>query len=112
VPHAARAEGLEALVIQYVWEFLPKKEKIAEFERYYSGSGAWAALFAKSPGHRGTVLLRDAEQPSRYVTIDSWDSSELYQTMRKNFASEFEQLDRTCEAFTDSERRIGAFEVL
>lgn len=99
-------------MIQYVWEFLPKKEKIAEFERYYSSSGAWAALFAKSPGYRGTVLLRDAEQPARYLTIDSWDSPELYETMRKNFAPEFGQLDHACEAFTDSERRIGAFEVL
>lgn len=99
-------------MVEFVWEFIARPETINEFERYYSGTGFWAALFGKSPGFRGTTLLRDAEESRRYLTIDVWDSSELYQAMRRNFAREFEELDRTCEAFTESERRIGAFEVV
>jgi len=30
-------------------------------------------LFRKSPGFRGTVLLRDPEDPRHFLTIDSWD---------------------------------------
>ncbi len=99
-------------MIQFVWEFVARAEKIAEFERYYSASGAWAQLFAKCPGYRGTVLLRDAEQPRRYFTVDTWDRPEDYRAMREKSSAEFDQLDRACEAFTEVERRIGAFEVL
>jgi len=99
-------------LIQFVWEFVARKERIREFEHHYSSTGDWAKLFHKSPGYRGTVLLRDAEQPNRYVTIDTWDGPELYQRMRSDFADEFERLDRACEAFTEAERRLGAFEVL
>jgi heme-degrading monooxygenase HmoA len=99
-------------VIEFVWEFVAKKEKIREFEQYYSEAGPWAELFARNPGYRGTVMLRDAERTGRYLTIDRWDGPEYYQTMRQKFAAEFEQLDRACEAFTESETRLGAFEVL
>lgn len=99
-------------MIQFVWEFVAKKNKIREFERYYSAVGAWAELFEKSPGFRGTILLRDVELPNRYLTIDTWDAPESYQAMRRNFSNEFEQLDQTCAAFTEAERRLGVFEVL
>jgi hypothetical protein len=99
-------------LIQFVWEFVARKDRVHEFERHYSSAGDWAKLFQKSPGYRGTVLLRDAEQPNRYVTIDAWDGPELYQRMRNDFAEEFDRLDRACEAFTETERRLGAFEVL
>lgn len=99
-------------MVEFVWEFIARADKAEEFERYYSGKGPWSALFEKSPGYHGTTLLRDTEQSRRYLTIDVWDSLELYQAMRRNFAREFEDLDRTCEAFTESERRMGAFEVV
>lgn len=102
----------EATLIEFVWEFVARKDRVADFERYYSASGAWAKLFEKNPGYRGTVLLRDAEQPNRYLTIDRWDGTELYHSMRQRFAKEFEELDRMCEAFTEVERRLGAFDVL
>jgi len=46
------------------------------------------------------------------MTIDRWDAPENYENMRNRFAAEFEQLDRICEAFTESETRLGAFEEL
>jgi hypothetical protein len=30
--------------------------------------------------------------------------------MRARFSAEYEELDRTCESFTESERRIGVFQ--
>ncbi len=102
----------EARLIQFVWEFIAREDHVAEFERYYSSTGAWAKLFEKCPGYGGTILLRDSEQPRRYLTVDTWENSENYLAMRLKFSSEFEQLDRTCEAFTEVERRIGAFEVM
>jgi heme-degrading monooxygenase HmoA len=97
-------------VVQYIWEFEARPEKIADFERFYSASGPWAALFRRCPGFLGTSLLRDAESPARFLTIDRWDSAASRHAMREQFSAEYETLDRDCEALTESETRIGVFE--
>jgi len=97
-------------MVRYVWEFVARPDRVKDFEQHYAGSGAWAELFGKNPGYRGTVLLRDAENTRRYLTIDSWDNASAYRAMRERFAKEHQDLDHRCEAFTESERRIGEFE--
>lgn len=96
----------------FVWEFIVRADTIKEFERVYSNGGPWGALFAKSPGFRGTSLLRDTQNPRRFLTIDRWESAAAHSTMREQFAREYEDLDRACEKLTESERRIGIFEEL
>jgi heme-degrading monooxygenase HmoA len=101
----------EARVIQLVWEFVAREDKIAEFERHYSSEGSWAQLFRQSAGFRGTALLRDTKERYRYLTVDSWDSLDAHRVMREQFAREHEELDRLCEEFTERETNLGAFEV-
>jgi heme-degrading monooxygenase HmoA len=98
------------LMVQFIWEFIARDDKTAEFERSYSASGLWAALFESSPGFLGAQLLRDSENPRRYVTIDRWESFEAHVAMRGRLAKEYEELDRRCEGLTEFERRIGVFE--
>jgi heme-degrading monooxygenase HmoA len=97
-------------VVQFVWEFIARADKIDDFERHYAASGSWADLFRRSAGYQSTQLLRDAENPRRYLTIDRWDSLASYRAMRHRFEKEHDALDRACEAFTESEHRIGVFE--
>lgn len=97
-------------MVQFIWEFIAHAEQAQEFERHYSSTGAWANLFHRQAGFLGTELLRDAENPRRYITIDRWENFEAHVAMRGRFAKEYEELDRTCEAFTEQERRIGVFE--
>jgi heme-degrading monooxygenase HmoA len=97
-------------LVQFVWEFVARADKVKEFEAHYSGSGPWTALFRRNAGYQSTQLLRDAENVRRYLTIDRWDSVESYRAMRERFAREHDELDRACEEFTESERRIGVFE--
>ena len=99
-------------MIEIIWEYTVKRDRAAEFERYYSSSGTWATLFRRSPAYRETLLLRDAENRSRYVTVDRWDDVESFQALRQKFSSEYEQMDRTCEEFTESERCLGMFEIV
>ena len=101
---------MEDAVVQFVWEFIAREDQAQEFERHYSSTGAWANLFCKNGGFLGTELLRDAENPRRYITIDRWQNFEAHVAMRGRFAKEYEELDRKCEAFTEQERRIGVFE--
>src|SRR5271155_3668668 len=107
---AREHRAAEAEMVRFVWEFVARADRVQDFERYYANSGPWAELFGRNPGYRGTVLLRDAENARRFLTIDAWDNASAYRAMRERFAKEYEELDRRCEAFTESERRIGEFE--
>lgn len=98
-------------MVQLVWEFVARENKIAEFEQHYSSRGSWAQIFERSAGFRGTALLRDMQKRGRYLTVDSWDSLDAHRTMRERFAREHEELDRRCEEFTERETNLGAFEV-
>jgi len=92
-----------------VWEFLVEQRSTAEFEHHYGPDGTWAALFGEAPGYLGTLLLRDASAPGRYLTIDRWRSAEAYRAFRAAFAGPYAALDRQCEALTRGEREIGVF---
>ena len=94
-----------------VWQFEVAEEKIAAFEAAYGAEGAWAKLFGTSAEYRGTELLRDAYIPGGYLTIDRWTSEDAFRAFRKDHDAEYEALDRSCDALTSSERRVGAFTV-
>ena len=99
-------------MVRIVWEFIARADKIQEFEHYYANSGPWAAMFRKSSGYHGTVLLRDMQNPRRFLTIDRWESAASHRAMHERSKAEFEELDRAGEAFTESERHSGVFEEL
>ena len=92
-----------------VWQFEVAEEKIASFEAAYGAEGGWAKLFSTSSEYRGTELLRDAYIPGVYLTIDRWTSENAFRAFRKDHDAEYEALDRSCDALTSSERRVGAF---
>ncbi|HXO45408.1 MAG TPA: antibiotic biosynthesis monooxygenase [Candidatus Cybelea sp.] len=97
-------------MVRIVWEFTARADKIQEFEKFYADSGPWTELFRRNFGYHGSVLLRDVEQPRRYLTIDRWENAATVRAMRERFAEEYEELDRACEAFTESEHHQGVFE--
>lgn len=99
-------------MVQIVWEFMVGEEKREDFERVYGSTGTWAALFERDRAYRGTTLLRDTQNPLRYVTLDRWDSLEAYRAFRELHGGDYASLDRACEDFTTDERLIGVFDVL
>lgn len=92
-----------------VWQFEIAEQKIADFEGAYGPDGSWAQLFRKSPQYAGTELLRDAYVPGSYLTIDRWASEEDFRAFRREHDSEYEALDRACDALTAKETRVGAY---
>lgn len=92
-----------------VWQFEIAEEKIADFEAAYGPDGAWAQLFRSSPQYLGTELLRDAYVSGAYLTVDRWASDEAFRAFRKDHDSDYEKLDRSCDALTSRETRIGAY---
>ena len=96
----------------YIWEYRVRLDHVEEFVRHYGPDGAWVELLRRAKGYRRTELCRDLDDPLRYMTFDYWHSPADWQSFRNEFAREFEELDRRCEAFTTVEREIGRFEVV
>ena len=94
-----------------IWQFEVAEEKVAGFEAAYGPEGAWASLFRTSPSYQGTELLRDAYIAGNYLTIDRWASEADFRAFRKQHDQEYEVLDRSCDALTSKETRIGAYTV-
>ena len=94
-----------------VWQFEIAEEKIPAFEAAYGPEGAWAKLFAASPNYLGTELLRDTYIPGSYLTIDRWASEDDFRAFRRDHDGEYETIDRSCDALTNRETRIGAYTV-
>lgn len=95
----------------YAWEFLVRPGREGEFVRHYGPDGTWAELFRLAPGYVQTLLLRDREDGSRFVTVDLWESVEAFEDFRRRFAEEFARLDEACEALTLEERTLGTYEI-
>jgi heme-degrading monooxygenase HmoA len=92
-----------------VWQFEVNEENVTAFEAAYGPEGAWALLFRASVDYQGTELLRDAYVPGSYLTIDRWANEEAFRAFRKSHDEDYEVLDRSCDALTSRETRIGAY---
>lgn len=99
-------------MIYIVWRFIAKAEHAAEFERHYAGDGIWAQLFRRSPGYRGTTLLRDSVSPNRYLLWDCWDSLASFDRFKRDHGADYAALDKRCEELTEEETKLGVFESL
>ena len=99
-------------MLHILWEYRVREEKRPDFERHYRSNGTWAELFRRAPGYRGTTLLRDSEDPARYLTLDVWDDAASFHRFKQDFAAGYAALDRQMEALTESERHLGNFEPL
>jgi hypothetical protein len=98
-------------MIEIVWEFVVKEEARGQFELAYGPGGAWSKLFARSPGFRGTTLLRDTRDPRRYLSIDVWDTVAQREHILAECKAEYSDLDAAFADWTESKTEVGIFRV-
>jgi len=96
-------------MIAILWTYRVEQTWAALFEAVYGPEGDWAQLFRQADGYRGTELLRQDEE--RYATIDRWESAAHFEDFKQRFAEDYARLDARCEALTEAEDFVGAFEV-
>jgi heme-degrading monooxygenase HmoA len=83
---------------------------IAEFERVYGPGGEWEQFFRGGRGYVGTELLRDVEQPGRYLVVDRWESRDAYNAfVEANRGEYMRRVDETTFLYLH-ELRLGTFE--
>ncbi len=99
-------------MIQIVWEFIVKESAVGRFLRAYGPNGAWSRLFREYPGFLGTTLLRDEENPRRFLTIDLWETGSHRKRMLTQAKAQYSELDDVLADLTESEEEIGIFDTL
>ncbi|MBD0338603.1 MAG: antibiotic biosynthesis monooxygenase [Thermoleophilia bacterium] len=82
----------------------------AEFERVYGPDGEWAEFFRGGAGYVGTELLRDREQPGRYLVLDRWESAEAYNAFVEANRAEYMTRVDDARVYYDQELRLGTFD--
>jgi hypothetical protein len=92
-----------------VWVFQAVPERLGAFADAYGPGGAWVGLFREGAGYRDTELFHSQADPSRFLTIDRWDSRIAYEQFRRERVSDYARLDAACEALTVREEFLGAF---
>ena len=92
------------------WEYEVRPEQVAAFERLYGADGEWARLFRQADGYVETLLFRDTDRPTRYLTVDRWQSRAAFDAFVDAANSAYAALDRLGGALTVREHRLGAFD--
>jgi heme-degrading monooxygenase HmoA len=80
------------------------------FERVYGPSGEWAGFFRQGAGYIGTELLRDVEEPERYMVIDRWESVDAYNAFIGEHQEEYLRRADETRLHYLQELRFGTFE--
>ena len=93
----------------YVWQYTIEPALRREFLAAYDAQGAWVRLFSSDPSYIKTLLLQDAADENRYMTIDFWKSKADRDDFRERNWAEFNELDKNCEAFTVEETFLGDY---
>jgi heme-degrading monooxygenase HmoA len=92
-----------------VWEYRVPEASRAEFESAYSAEGVWGHFFRGGAGYVRTELLRDVDEPGRYVTFDFWNSEGDFERFAAENREEYQAIDRRTARLTTSEQRLGAW---
>ena len=93
----------------YVWRYSIDPDHRSGFLAAYSPTGEWAQLFSRDPSYLRTLLLQDAEDENRYMTVDYWKSRADRDSFRERHSAEFNKLDARCEEFTTEEQFLGDY---
>jgi heme-degrading monooxygenase HmoA len=80
------------------------------FERAFGPEGEWAAFFRQGRGYIGTELLRDLEEPERYLVVDRWESADAYNLFLAEHDDEYLRRADESRVHYVQELRFGTFE--
>jgi hypothetical protein len=98
-------------MIEFLSEYVVNEEARGQFELAFGPGGAWSKVLARCQGFRGTTLLRDVDDPRRYVTVELWDAIALRDNALVENKTAFDELMTAFSTWTDSRTELGTFRV-
>jgi heme-degrading monooxygenase HmoA len=82
----------------------------ATFEQVYGPEGEWAQFFRSGDCYIGTELLRDVDEPDRYLVVDRWESVDAYNAFLSTHQAEYLRRSDEARFHYVQELRFGTFE--
>ena len=101
-----------ALIHAFIWEYEVRSEQVEAFALAYGPRGEWAEYFSGCPQYLRTRLFQDAQVPTRFITIDYFETREARETFVAAHQAAFDRLDAKWEAATIAERKLGEFQTM
>jgi heme-degrading monooxygenase HmoA len=98
-------------VLEIIWEYVVREGAAGQFELTYGPGGAWSRIFGDCQGYRGTTVLRDIENPLRYLVIDLWESEADRVQALVDREAEMAALATTLRDWTESMTEVGSFRI-
>jgi len=98
-------------MIEHISEYVSKPDYCQQFELAFGPGGAWDKLFSRCEGYRGTSVLRDSENPNRFLIVDLWKSVELRDLALKEQEPPFSELIMLFQEWTLSISDLGVFRI-
>lgn len=92
-----------------IWQYKIHETYREAFEELYGQNGKWVQLFKTAIEYKGTQLIKDVSTANHYVTIDKWESQEVYEKFLVDNKTKFDAIDADGENLTVSETKIGWF---
>jgi heme-degrading monooxygenase HmoA len=97
-------------VLVLVWEYRVRRERLEEFEAFYRPDGPWGELFRHAPGYVSTTLMKDLNEPERFLVADRWTSEALYEEFKRSRATEYAELSGRGRRLFERETEVGRFD--
>jgi hypothetical protein len=98
-------------MVEVVWEFVVRDQVRGQFELAFGPGGAWSKLFAKSPGFRGTTLMRDLKNSRRYLVIELWNDEAGRDQSITEQQAEYADLVAVFDEWAELKIDLGIFSV-
>lgn len=95
-----------------VWEYRARPGRVDEFESYYRPDGPWGELFRECPGFVSVTLMKDMNDPLRFMVADRWTSEATYEEFKREVATRYQELSDRGRRLYERETEIGRFDFL
>jgi hypothetical protein len=99
-------------MIAIMWQFDVKSGSEIDFEQLYGASGEWTALNRHARSYLGSSFLRDQNRPSRYVVVEYWSETIVYEQHRVGRSDAIASLEQRSATLVDSVEPLGVFTAL
>lgn len=95
---------------EIIWTYEVEPGRREAFERAYGPDGDWTRLFRRDEGFLEVVLLADADEPGRYLTIDRWRDAASFDRFTAQHGDAYAALDDDLASLSGRGTRLGGFE--
>lgn len=92
-----------------IWRYAIDPDFLDEFLRWYGADGEWVKFFKLAEGYQGTDLLRSADNPNQFITIDRWLDQSSYEEFLLLNRAQYLEMDEGCLRLTLDEQLVGRF---